>query len=63
MNAMPSHTAKQILAANNKAYPLRRLRINFICTNPPPVFILGKDVSKSIVRKDEFKEKAPHPFG
>jgi hypothetical protein len=35
INVAPSHTAKQILAANNKTYPLRRLRIDFICTIPP----------------------------
>jgi hypothetical protein len=60
MKAMPSHTAKHIPAASNMAYPLRRLRIDFICTPPPPVQIVWKKSLKSILRKGEFAEKTPH---
>lgn len=34
-NLEPIQTANRILTANNKAYALRRLRINFICAIPP----------------------------
>jgi len=40
----------------------RKDAIDFICTIPPPLYILGKDASKSIVRKDEFTEKIPSYF-
>jgi hypothetical protein len=62
MNDIPSHTTKQILAANNKIYPLRRLQIDFICTTPPPVQIVWKKSLKSILRKYEFAEKGSSYF-
>lgn len=54
---------KQLLCGCEQyGYPLRRLRISFICTTPLPVQIVRKKSLKSILRKYEFAEKGPSYF-